>query len=190
MITYGLSDTTHDLQAILHLQQQNLPTSLSSAEISSQGFVTVSHSLDDLQKMNGYEKSLIIKDHDNVVGYILAMTQHSKQDIPVLVPMFDIFDAVLYHNQTVSSYNYIVVGQVCVAKDYRGQGVLDEAYSNYKAFFQSRYDFAITEIATANQRSLNAHRRIGFSELHRYTDATGIEWSIVIWDWSQDTIHP
>lgn len=190
MITYGLSDTTNDLEMIIELQQQNLPSNLSKTEIASQGFVTVSHSLADLQKMNGYEKSLVIKDHDKVVGYILAMTQQSKQDIPVLVPMFDIFDTILYHNKTVSSYKYLVVGQVCVAKDYRGQGLLDEAYKAYRTIFRSRYDFAITEIATANQRSLNAHRRIGFSELHRYTDATGIEWSIVILDWSQDRLLP
>ena len=185
MIIYTLAATDKELSAIIYLQQQNLPQSLAKEEIAAQGFVTVSHTLEGLQKMNAYEQNLIIKDEDKVVGYLLAMTKRSRTDIPILIPMFEVFDKIIYHNKNISDYNYLVVGQVCIDKSYRGQGLLDEAYKAYKKYFNSKYDFAITEIAITNQRSINAHKRIGFTEIHKYVDANNVAWSVVIWDWGK-----
>ena len=183
MITYSPSKTDIELAEILQLQKINLPQNLTEDEIMSQGFVTVSHSLDDLRKLNTYEQHLVMKDENKVVGYLLAMTQHCKHDIPVLIPMFEMFDKIIYKDKLISEYNYIVVGQVCIAKDYRGQGLLNECYAAYKNNFKEKYDFAITEIATNNTRSINAHKKAGFFEIHRFSDTNHIEWSIVIWDW-------
>jgi len=183
MITYAISKTDKDLAGILDLQKQNLAQRLTQNEIESQGFVTVNHTLEDLRKLSSYEQHLIIKDDDTIVGYLLAMTKNSKRDIPILIPMFDIFNKIRYKQKLVSEYNYLVVGQVCIAKNYRGRGLLDECYKAYKKQFKEKYDFAITEIALTNQRSINAHRRIGFSEIHRYTDMNNTEWSVVVWDW-------
>ena len=183
MIIYKTSDSEKDLSGILKLQKENLPVNLNREEINSQGFVTVEHSYDQLKKMNDIEKHVIGKDRDNVIAYLLAMTKRSKSDIPVLVPMFETFDKVIYKNKPIAEYNYLVVGQVCVSKNYRGRGILDECYAAYKNHFKDKYDFAITEIDLANQRSLNAHKRIGFKEIHHYTTDDNKEWSIVLWDW-------
>ena len=183
MITYTTSKTDKELSEILELQKINLPQNLTANEIKNQGFVTVSHSLEDLKKLNNYEQHIVMKHENKVVGYLLAMTQHSKHDIPVLIPMFEMFDKILYKDKLISEYNYIVVGQVCIAKDYRGQGLLNESYTAYKNNFENKYDFAITEIATNNTRSIKAHQNVGFFEIHRFCDTSQIEWSIVIWDW-------
>ncbi len=185
MLLYTSAKTESDLKGILSLQQANLASNLSTDEISSQGFVTVVHSFADLKKMNDAEPHIIAKDGDKVIAYLLAMTPAAKDDIPVLKPMFQIFDAIQFNSQPVSSFQYIVVGQVCVDKEYRGQGVLDNCYLAYRNKFSPKYDFAITEIATRNTRSLAAHGRIGFTELHRYKTPDGDEWSIVIWDWKE-----
>lgn len=177
------SQSEKDLRGIISLQQKNLARNLDAQEIKEQGFVTVIHQLEDLAKMNAIEQHVIAKRDDEVVAYLLAMTAASKNDIPILVPMFEMFEQIIYQNKPVSAYNYMVVGQVCVDKSCRGQGVLDACYTKYKDEFQSKYDFAITEIATSNQRSLNAHKRVGFTELHRYTAPDGEEWSIVVWGW-------
>lgn len=180
---FTTSTTDKELAEIVALQKKNLPANLTVAEIQEQGFVTVVHSLDDLKKMNQFEQHLVIKDNDTVVGYLLAMTKKSEVDIPVLIPMFEVFDKVSYQNKLLAAYNFIVVGQVCIDKEYRGKGLLNESYQAYKKTFSSKYDFAITEIATANQRSLNAHKTVGFMEVHQFTDINQIEWSIVLWDW-------
>ena len=182
MIEYTTSNTESDLKRILELQRANLPNALTSDEIQSQGFVTVVHSFNDLKKLNDIEKHIIANDNGKVVAYLLAMTQQSKADIPVLIPMFKMFEEIVYKDKPVSDYNYLVVGQVCVAKEYRGQGILDKCYDTYKNYFINKYDFAITEIDGRNLRSINAHKRIGFKEIHRYTSDER-EWSVVVWDW-------
>jgi ribosomal protein S18 acetylase RimI-like enzyme len=183
MIRYTTSTTDNEFLQIIDLQQRNLPQNLNADEMQSQGFVTVQHSLADLQGMNAHEHNIVIKDDEQIVGYLLAMTKASKADIPILIPMFDCFDRVDYLGKLISTYHYIVVGQVCVDKAYRGKGLLDACYKAYADHFKSQYDFAITEIATKNERSINAHKRIGFEEVHRYSDANNVEWSIVVWDW-------
>lgn len=184
MITYVPASTDTELLGILKLQQANLPTALTAEETQSQGFVTVQHTLADLRKLNDIEPHLIAKDGSTVVAHLLAMTQQSKLDIPVLVPMFELFDKISYKNRRISDYNYLVVGQACVDKKYRGQGIFDASYLAYRKQFMPKYDFAITEIATTNVRSLRAHKRVGFQEIHTYTAPDQVEWRIVLWDWN------
>jgi hypothetical protein len=183
MITITTSSTIKELEGILDLQKQNLKQDLTPQEIKEQGFVTVSHSLDDLEKMHRYEPNIIAKDGDIVAAYVLGMTEQSKNDIPRLVEMYESFDHILYQGKPVSDYDYIVVGQVCVGHGYRGRGLFDQCYNAYKDYFKGKYDLAITEIASINLRSMNAHKRIGFEVIYTYTDSSDVEWNVVVWDW-------
>ena len=183
MITYTTSKTANELEQILELQKQNLATGLTAEQIASQGFVTVSHSFQDLLTMNAIEEHVIAKDNDRVIAYLLAMTVRSRFDIPILMPMFEMFEQIEYQNKKVADWRYIVVGQVCVAAGYRGKGILDECYNAYRNNFKDRYDFAITEINSRNQRSIHAHKRIGFETIHEYVAPDGEGWNIVLWRW-------
>lgn len=186
MIQYITSNNKTDLHGILNLQKANLQSALSTDSIASQGFVTVSHNFEDLEKLNLIEKHTVATNNGLIIGYVLAMTEKSKYDIPILKPMFELFSTLNYKNKPVSEYNYLVVGQVCVDEKFRGSGVFDALYQNYKLRHQQTYDFAITEIATTNSRSRKAHRRIGFEEIHFFTDGNSIEWVIVVWDFKQN----
>jgi ribosomal protein S18 acetylase RimI-like enzyme len=186
MIIYKTADTQNELEGILSLQKINLTERLTTDEVQSQGFVTVNHTYEQLKKLNDYEKHIIAKDGDKVIGYTLAMTQNSKSDIPILIPMFNLFNEVVYAGKKITDYTYIVVGQVCVAKEYRGQGIVDNCYAAYKKHYRTKYDFAITEIASTNVRSLNAHYRIGFKEIETYEDPDSTKWVIVLWDWKNN----
>jgi len=183
MITYTTAKNDTDLHEILALQKQNLAVGLTKEQIISQGFVTVSHRFEDLKKMNEIEQHVIGKDNDRVVAYLLAMTAHSRFDVPILFPLFEMFDRVDYQNKRIAAYKYIVVGQACVAEGYRGRRVFDACYAAYRDCFKDKYDFAITEIAIRNQRSINAHKRVGFESIYEYTAPDGEEWSVVVWKW-------
>lgn len=185
MITITTSSTIKELEGILELQKQNLKKDLTSEQIKEQGFVTVSHSLDDLEKMHRYEPNIVAKDGDMIAAYLLGMTEQSKNDIPRLTEMYESFDHIIYQGKPVSDYQYIVVGQVCVGQNYRGKGLFDQCYAVYKKYFEEKYDFAITEIAGINLRSMNAHKRIGFEVIYIYTDSSGVEWNVVVWDWKK-----
>jgi GNAT superfamily N-acetyltransferase len=185
MINITTSSTSQELDGILKLQKQNLKKDLTAEQIKEQGFVTVSHSLEDLEKMHRYEPNIIAKDGEAIAAYVLGMTEQSKNDIPRLLEMYESFDHIIYQGKSVAAYRYIVVGQVCVGQDYRGKGLFDQCYNAYKDYFRPKYDFAITEIASVNLRSMNAHKRIGFKIIYTYTDSSDVEWNVVVWDWKQ-----
>ncbi|CCH51101.1 acetyltransferase [Fibrisoma limi BUZ 3] len=173
-----------DIQGILALQQQNLPRSLAPEVQAAQGFVTVEHNPDTLRRMNEAAPSVIAKDGDTVVGYALTMLPSFGADIPELLPLFWRLNTTKYHGRPLSAYDYYVMGQVCVADGYRGQGIFDKLYQHHRDVYSDRYQLLITDIAERNTRSLRAHERVGFQHISSfYDDLLGESWVIVVWDW-------
>ncbi|HKO81297.1 MAG TPA: GNAT family N-acetyltransferase [Chitinophagaceae bacterium] len=183
MIQPSLTNTIQDLKQILQLQEENLAKNIDETEIQSQGFVTLRHDLNILEQMHGLAPSIIIKDDDKVVAYALTMLRECRQLIPDLEPMFALIDKLSWCGKPLNDHSFYVMGQVCVAKPYRGQGLFDELYKHHKKIYQSEFDLIITEIATRNQRSIRAHERVGFKTIHTHQDELD-EWSVVGWDWN------
>ena len=183
MLYSTLTSTINELEQILQLQQENLSQNIEEAEIKSQGFVTLRHDLATLKQMHDLAPSVIIKDDDKVVAYALTMLKECRQLIPDLEPMFSSFDKLSWKNKPLNDYSFYVMGQVCVAKPYRGRGLFEELFQHHKKIYQSQFDLFITEIATRNQRSMRAHEKVGFKVIHIHRDEID-EWNVVAWDWS------
>lgn len=184
MVIYQIASSIADLEGILQLQKQNLSKNITSEERENQGFVTVDHDFEILEKLHFPNPHSIAKKDEKVVGYVLTMTKNFRNDIPILLPMFQIFDGVIYQKKVISDYNYMLVGQVCVDKSFRGQGVFRNLYEFYQKEYKNKFDFAITEVAASNFRSLRAHEKIGFKIVHSYTSPDGTEWKVILWDWN------
>ena len=178
-----LCNSEEELQGIIKLQRTNLPNNISANEAIEQGFVTVEHSLDVLKRMNDVHPHVIAKFNDEVVGYTLVMTKEFRNEIPVLIPMFKMIDELNFENKPLSSQNYFVMGQVCIAKHFRGVGLFDNLYESLKFHLRSFFELCVTEVASRNVRSIKAHERVGFKTTHIYTDMRGEEWKIMIWKW-------
>lgn len=178
MIQITQAGNDADLQGILTLQQQNLTVNISTEEAVDQGFVTVVHDLDILRRMNDAGPHTIAKDGEKVVGYALTMLPQFRDDIPVLMPMFERLDHLRWHGRLFSELPYFVMGQVCVAKECRGMGVFDKLYSGLKKFNAAQFEVVATEIASRNTRSMRAHARVGFETLLEFEE-DGEVWVIV-----------
>ena len=176
------AQTDDDLRQILNLQQKNLRTELSAEARQQQGFVTVRHGWEQLQLMHSITPQVIAKDGDEVVAFALAMLPSMGTLIPVLQPMFGLMDEVLWRGSTLAQRRYYVMGQVCVAEHYRGQGVFDRLYQKHKDLYYPSYELLVTEISTANVRSQRAHERVGFRTVHRHRDQVD-DWNVVAWAW-------
>ena len=181
MITYETAKSDQDLQAILNLQAKNLPINISPEEAKAQGFVTLQHDFDLLKKMNHPYGHIIAKDGDEVVAYALTMLRTWKDEIPLLVPMFENIDKINYGGVLLQDAKYFTMGQVCVAKSQRGKGVFKGLYEKMKTEMEGEFDYLITEIAARNLRSLRAHAKVGFEEIKRHTPEGDEEWVIVLW---------
>jgi GNAT superfamily N-acetyltransferase len=178
----ALVTATEELQQILRIQQENLLENIDDSEMRSQGFVTLHHDLETLERMHQLAPSVIIKDSDIVVAYALTMLKECRHLIPDLEPMFALLDKLSWKNKPLNSYRFYVMGQVCVAKAYRGQGLFEQLFEYHKKIYQSQFDLFVTEISVRNHRSLRAHEKVGFKTIHTHRDNLD-EWVVVAWDW-------
>lgn len=176
-ITYHRVTTLEELNEILKLQKKNLGEVLSNDEKRVEGFVTLQHDLKILKKMNDACAHIIAKQDGDIVGYALSMLKNFKNDIPLLIPMFMQIDKAV-KQQSLSS-NYIAMGQICVDKKARGQGVFRGLYHFMAQEFKHDFDAIITEVDTKNERSLNAHKAVGFEFLKNYTSNNQL-WEVIV----------
>jgi len=181
MIRYNTAQTDDDLNRILQLQRTNHPTAISKEEAIDQGFVTVAHDLPLLQRLNEPYPHIVARDGENIIGYALVMLENWRNDIPVLVPMFEQIDKISYRGQLLKEARYFAMGQVCVDKAYRGQGVFSGLYMELSRLMKRHFDFIVTEIVQRNTRSLRAHEKVGFEVVRKY-EADGEMWVIVLLD--------
>ncbi|MEM1339699.1 MAG: GNAT family N-acetyltransferase [Bacteroidota bacterium] len=163
-----------ELKQILVLQQKNLAKNLTEGESYTEGFLTVEHTFELLKKMNTVAPHILAIDQGQVVGYALSMSPKFGDEIDILRPMFAAMNKL-----TKGKRDYMVMGQICIAKHYRGQGLFRGLYTTMQQLLPATCTTIITEVATSNTRSLQAHTAIGFRELKRYFKANQ-EWSLII----------
>ncbi len=172
----------NELIQIHRLNLQNLKSNLDAEAQKHEGFVTWLYPKHLLMKMHQLSPGIIVKDEERVIAYALTTLKEGKEFHADLQTMFDNLQAVRYKDKLLSSYQFYCMGQICVAKEYRGKGIVNMLYQKHKEVYGSQYDFLLTEVSTANPRSMKAHEKIGFKTIYTYTDAMD-EWNVVIWDW-------
>ncbi|HEV7620333.1 MAG TPA: GNAT family N-acetyltransferase [Flavisolibacter sp.] len=172
-----------ELEQIHRLNQENLKQNLSIEELSGQGFVTWLYSMELLKKMNNLAPSVIVKDNDKVVGYALVTLQECASFHKDLYTMMDHIKKLAFRNAPITSFDFYCMGQICIDKDYRGKGLVKMLYQKHREIYSQRFQLLVTEISTSNKRSMNAHNKIGFVDIHTYRDILD-EWNVVVWDWN------
>ncbi|MGC4036253.1 MAG: GNAT family N-acetyltransferase [Chitinophagaceae bacterium] len=182
MIYATTTSSENDLQQILDLQIKNLKNNISSEEKSEQGFLTMPFTMKMLEIFHAIAPSVIIKDDEKVVAYAIVLMQECRRAYPDLEPLFATFSRLSWKNKPLYDYNFYVMGQICIDKDYRSKGLFEMLYHKHRDTYQSQFDFIITDISTSNLRSLKAHHRVGFITIERFKDVLD-EWDVVVWDW-------
>ena len=177
-IIYKRAATLNELEQIRSLQLNNSSQNITTEEKLREGFVTVQHTVALLEQMNTACAHIIAKEEEKVVGFALVMLSSFRNEIPVLIPMFERIDSLLPSDES-----YVIMGQVCVDKNYRKQGIFRGLYDFYRTQLQHEFDYLITEVAEINQRSMKAHESIGFKTIESYEEE-GVIWNIMLWDWT------
>ncbi len=178
MVTLGTVSNDSELKEILDLQQENIKAILKTEDILSEGFVTVIHNLDLLQKMNSPYPHTIAKSGNHVIGYALSM-------LPSMSVHISILQALTKRLQKlgIPTIDYIIMGQVCIQKAFRKTGVFRRLYHTMAENMKPHFKYIITEVSMENERSFTAHQAIGFRLLEVRKDAKkGENWAIVCLD--------
>ncbi|MFV5690953.1 GNAT family N-acetyltransferase [Flavobacterium sp. LT1R49] len=177
-IIYKRASTLDELEQIRTLQLQNSSQNISSEEKLQEGFVTLQHTVALLEQMNSACAHIIAKDNDIVVGFALVMLSRFRNEIKVLIPLFERIDRLVPKDKT-----FVVMGQICVDKSYRKQGIFRGLYHFYREELQHEFDYLITEVAAINLRSMQTHEAVGFKSIDNYEE-DGTVWNIMLWDWT------
>ena len=183
MLQATIVTTRDELLQIHQLNQDNIRKNLNAEEQIREGFVSWLYPLKLLEQMHNLAPAIIIKNGDKVIAYALATLMEASPFHSDLETMFHNLKQVQYKGRSLFSYRFYCMGQICVAKEYRGKGLVNNLYQKHKEIYSSFYEFILTEISTKNLRSIKAHEKIGFTTIYTYKDAMD-EWNVVIWDWN------
>ena len=134
--------------------------------------------------MNNSASQIIASHNGEVVGYALVMLKEFCEMIPVLTPMFEMFDTLSYQGKQLSNYNFYVMGQICISETHRGQGIFENLYLKHKEAYAGKFEICLTEVSVNNSRSMRAHQKAGFQTIHNFRDQTD-DWNILLWDWKK-----
>lgn len=183
MIAITTVSTNEELEQIHELNKENIKHGLSAEEKQEQGFVTWLYSLELLQQMHQLARSIIAKDGDKVVGYALVTPREASSFHPDLATMIAHTEEVIYKNKPLHDFRYYIMGQICIAKEYRSKGLFNQLYQHHKTLYSKDFDLLVTEVSTSNARSQRAHEKVGFTTIHTYHDADD-EWNVVVWEFN------
>lgn len=174
-----------ELKGIRKLQEDNLKKNLPGDEAETEGFVTAEYSIEFLKTLHEAGPSIIAKEDDRVVGYALVAAKSIRHQHELLSDLFNCIDKITYRGLVLKNVKYVVVGQLCVAKNYRGLGLVHQMYQYFKKSLSGEYDCCITDVAENNPRSLKVHLKTGFQVIENFAYG-GSNWNIVLWDWKSE----
>ena len=184
MITVCLTTTDREIQGIRDLQEANLKENIALEKRSVDGFLTAKYSLDFLKAMNKSTPAIIAKQSGEVVGYALATNRSLLGQHPLLKDLSIQINKIPFGDKAIGDFDYLVVGQLCVAKQVRGQGLAQRLYAHFKTTYQEQYPFSVTDVDQGNLASLKTHLKVGFQVVSTLQYGNS-NWHVVIWDWKR-----
>ena len=171
-----------ELLGIQALQRANLGRHLDAGERAREGFVTAEYSVEFLEQMHAACPSVIAKEDHEVVGYALVARRDIARGHPLLAGLVAATDRQVLRGTPLTALNYILCGQLCVAKRHRGRGLAAALYGHFGEQLSSSFDCVVTDVARDNPRSLRAHLRAGFERFGELSYG-GLTWDLVLCDW-------
>lgn len=189
MVAIKLVTEYSELEGIKKLQQENLKKNLDDQEAKTEGFVTAEYTMEFMERMHSEKPSVIAKDGDLIAGYALAAVKGIRYEHELLGDLFDTIDKTRYHNRMLIDFSYVVVGQLCVSKNYRGLGLVYQMYQYFRKTLAPDFDYCVTDVAKNNPRSLKVHLKSGFVVIDELQFG-GAGFDIVLWDWNSRPDSP
>ena len=159
-IKIKLASSESELIEIKNLQRINLRGNLSADEKKTEGFLTAEYSLSFLKKINKDSPAIILK-KDKVIGYALAVSKKMGKHNNLLNHLINEFDNQKFRGINLADENYIVVGQLCLDKEFRGMGYVEKIYSLFRTTYIS-HKYCLTAVDLKNKRSIAIHKKCGF----------------------------
>ena len=183
MLSPKLVSSDNEIFQIAALSNANLSTNIPAETKAKEGFVSWVYTPDILETLHAIAPSVIVMDGDTLAGYALTLTSESLEAYPLATATFTHASTLLHKGRPLGEQRFYLMGQICVAEGYRGQGIVRKLYDFHRQHYSPRFDMILTEISPANPRSMKAHQKVGFQTIDTHSDNAGV-WHVVLWDWT------
>jgi len=100
--------------------------------------------LETLRRMHELAPSIVARSHGGLAGYALTMRLEARADVPILEPMFQLFETLSWRGRPLPETRCYVMGQVCV---------FDAIYRGHRDQYRDRFELLVTEVSLRNPRS-------------------------------------
>lgn len=167
---------SEELEQIVVLQNKNLVSALESSE-KSDGFLSEAFSMEQFREMDDDLCVLVGKDENTVCAYVCVSSVEYNKNIPIVRAMLDCFPQIIFKGKPLTAYCTAIPGPVCIDKEYRGRGILLQLYKELPAFLLKEHpelDLYAVLISKQNQRSINAHKKLGMEVVGEFAYKKGI----------------
>lgn len=149
--------TKEDLDQVEELQKKYHVDTISE-EDKKDGFVTTLFTREQFEELIEKEKGLIIaKDKNKVVAYAMSASWDYWEAWPLFRHMIKDLDDTEFNGQKLTTKNSYQYGPVCIDKEYRGMGIIENIFEYSRRQFKDRYKVMLTFINKINPRSLYTH---------------------------------
>ena len=150
------------------LQEANLIANLAAVE-TQDGFLSKKFSPTQFEEMNMDLGVVVAEYSGDIVGYLCGVSPRYGQQFKILQVMTDMFGQLRINGKELTPQNTFIYGPVCIARDFRGAGILSRLFAALKDIAGHTYKSCVLFIADDNRRSLQAHMgKLGMIELGKF----------------------
>jgi hypothetical protein len=146
----------NDIDGIAALQELYLVSNLSEEEKES-GFVTTRFTREQLTEIIGQEGLFIAKDDNNIIAYIFGGSWNFFNQWPIFSHMTSLFPNLTFVDFDITTTNSFQYGPICIAKEYRGMGLIKLFFEFMRIHMVKKYPLSLTFINKTNIPSTKAH---------------------------------
>ncbi len=158
-----------DYAQILELQAANYIANLSDAE-RAQGFLSAQFTAEQTARIAEDLGTTVALVGDCVAGFLCAFRKEFPTGSPVIAQMLSSYDTLRFEDRPLSSFASYIYGPVCIAREYRGRGLLRGLYEAQRSDLAGKFEIGVAFVSRSNPHSLSAHAiGLGMSEAGDFT---------------------
>ena len=154
-----------DYRRILQLQSANYIANLTEEERQS-GFLSAQFTVEQTAQIAEDLGITVAVLNDRVAGFLCAFRKEFPSGSPVIAEMLRSYPRFRFEDRSLSNFVSYIYGPVCIAREYRGGGLLRGLYQAQKEDLAGRFEIGVAFVSRSNAHSLRAHvNGLGMAEV-------------------------
>lgn len=149
--------TSKDIKGFKKIHQKYHISSISEDD-KKNGFVTTNFSDEQLESLINEPGVFICLEKNKIIGYVTSASWEYWSKWPMYAYMIKELPNLTFE-KTITTKNSYQYGPVCIDKDYRGMGILENLFKLSLDEMKKKYSYVITFINKTNTRSYAMHTK-------------------------------